>query len=76
MIELHVRYNRENVQGSLATVTCGFASNIALVDGGKKYNAKSIMNIPLLNQRNELYLVIEGPDENKAAEKIIEYYES
>lgn len=76
MIELHVRDNRENIPGSLVTVACGFVSDISLVDRGKKYNAKSIMNIPVFNQCNELYLVIEGPDENEAAEKIIEYYES
>lgn len=56
-------------------MACGFSSNITLLTGERKYNAKSIMNVPLLNESEELYFIVAGLDENEVAEKIKKYYE-
>lgn len=56
-------------------MACGFLSNITLLVGERKYNAKSIMNMPLLSQSEELHFVIEGLDEHEVAKKIKEYFE-
>lgn len=56
-------------------MACGFLSNITLLVGERKYNAKSIMNMPLLSQSEELHFVVEGLDEHEVAKKIKEYFE-
>ena len=64
--------------GMLAKTANGFQSNITLESNGKIINAKSIMSIMSsgLSENSEIKLIVNGPDEEKAFNCIIELFES
>lgn len=64
--------------GILAKTANGFQSNIVLESNGKTINAKSIMSIMSsgLSQNSEVKLIINGPDEDKAFDCIVDLFES
>lgn len=64
--------------GMLAKTANGFQSNIILESNGKTINAKSIMSIMSsgLKENSEVKLVVNGPDEEKAFNCIVDLFES
>lgn len=64
--------------GILAKTANGFQSNIVLESNGKTINAKSIMSIMSsgLSQNSEVKLIVNGPDEDKAFDCIVDLFES
>jgi phosphocarrier protein len=56
------------------TLASGFQSEIQLVHNGNQVNGKSIMGVMMLAaaKGTQLELLVEGPDEQEATEKICE----
>lgn len=64
--------------GMLAKTANSFQSNITLESNGKTINAKSIMSIMSsgLRENSEIKLIVNGPDEDKAFNSIVDLFES
>lgn len=76
MREIHIRdLIAENERGSIISVVCGFESEITAVVNGQKFNAKSIMNTPMIDHAESIDFTIIGADEEKAEMAIKKLYD-
>ncbi|HHU42760.1 MAG: HPr family phosphocarrier protein [Bacillota bacterium] len=58
----------------IAQAASRFKSDIYIIKGNKKVNAKSLMGLLSLNMKfgESVYISAEGPDEKEACEKLID----
>lgn len=76
MREIHIRnLTAKNERGSIISVVCGFESEITAVVNGQKFNAKSIMNTPVIDHAENIDFSIVGADEEKAEMAIKKLYD-
>lgn len=76
MTEIQInRLEHKKKEDSIICAVCGFESEIIAKVDGKKLNAKSIMNTPLIERANNIDFTISGVDEDKAVKGIRKYYE-
>ena len=76
MREIHIRnLTPKNERSSIISVVCGFESEITAVVNGQKYNAKSIMNTPVIDHAESVDFTIMGGDEEKAEMAIKKLYD-
>ena len=76
MREIHIRnLTAKNESGSIISVVCGFESEITAVVNGQKFNAKSIMNTPVIDHATNIDFTIVGVDEEKAEMAIKKLYD-
>lgn len=76
MKEIHIRnLTAENERRNIVSVVCGFESEVTAVVNGQKYNAKSIMNTPVIDHAENVDFVITGIDEEKAEMAIKKLYD-
>jgi len=73
-----IRINVKKASGdnSLIMAVSKFESAVTAVIDGKEYNVKSIMSSVIINSADSLDLVINGPDENKAADALNNLFSS
>ena len=76
MREIHIRnLTPKNERSSIISVVCGFESEITAVENGHKFNAKSIMNTPVIDHAENIDFSIVGADEEKAEMAIKKLYD-
>lgn len=75
MKELHISECPKMKEKSIVTIVCGFQSEIIAVVNDKKYNAKSIMNTPVIDSAKCVDFIIIGEDEEMAEMAIKKQYE-
>lgn len=76
MREIHIRnLTAKNERGSIISVVCGFESEVTAVVNGQKFNAKSIMNTPMIDHAENIDFTIIGADEEKAEIAIKKLYD-
>jgi len=66
MKELHVRECPKRKEKSIVAIACGFHSEIIAVVNDERYNAKSIMNSPIVDSAKCVDFIITGEDEEVA----------
>ena len=73
-----IRINVKKASGdnSLIMTVSKFESAVTAVIDGKEYNVKSIMSSVIINSADSLDLVINGPDENQAADALNNLFSS
>ncbi len=76
MRKIHIQnLTAKNARGSIVSVVCGFESEITAVVNGRKFNAKSIMNTPMIDHAENIDFTIIGVDEEKAEMAIKKLYD-
>ena len=76
MREIHIRnLKAKNERGSIISVVCGYESEVTAVVNGQKFNAKSIMNTPVIDHAENADFTITGVDEEKAEMAIKKLYD-
>ena len=76
MREIHIRnLTPKNERSSIISVVCGFECEITAVVNGQKFNAKSIMNTPVIDHAESVVFTIMGADEEKAEMAIKKLYD-
>ena len=73
-----IRINVKKASGdnSLIMAVSKFESAVTAVIDGKEYNVKSIMSSVIINSADSLDLVINGSDENQAADALNNLFSS
>lgn len=73
-----IRINVKKASGdnSLIMAVSKFESAVTAVIDGKEYNVKSIMSSVIINSADSFDLVINGPDENQAADALNNLFSS
>lgn len=74
MKELHVRECLKIKEKSIVAIVCGFQSEIIAVVNDERYNAKSIMNSPIVDSAKRVDFIITGEDEEMAEMAIKKQY--
>jgi len=74
MREIQIRKNSKNQGKRIAAAVCGYESEVFAVINGKKYNAKSIMNMPVMEQAEIIDFLISGEDEEIVERAIMKLY--
>ena len=75
MIKIHVNNNRSQQKSrEFIALACGFKSEFIAVIAGEEINAKSIMKAPVIERAVEMDFIINGKDENEAADAIAAYF--
>lgn len=76
MKEIHIRdFKHSKEKKSIVSVVCGFESEITAVVSGQKFNAKSIMNTPMIDHAECIDFMIAGVDEEKAEKAVKKLYD-
>lgn len=76
MKEIHIRnFKAKSKRGSIISVACGYESEVTAVVNGQKFNAKSIMNTPMIDHVENIDFTIIGADEEKAEMAIKKLYD-
>ena len=76
MKEIHIRnLTAKSDRGSIVSVVCGYESEVTAVVNGQKFNAKSIMNTPMIDHAENIDFTIIGADEEKAEMAIKKLYD-
>ena len=76
MREIHIRnLTAKKERSSIISVVCGFESEIIAVVNGQKFNAKSIMNTPMIDHAENIDFTIMGADEEMAEMAIKKLYD-
>ncbi len=65
-----------SMESRAAMAVSKFESAVTAVIDGKEYNVKSIMSSVIINSADSLDLVINGPDENQAADTLNNLFSS
>ena len=74
MIRTNVK--KASSDNSLIMAASKFESAVTAIIDGKEYNAKSIMSSVIINSADSLDLVINGLDENQAADALNNLFSS
>lgn len=73
-ISIRKREYKKGISNITATI-CHFESQISAIVDGRTFNAKSIMNIPIIEKAGDIDFIIIGKDEEAAEIAIKKLYD-
>jgi len=75
MREIYIRnLSKNSDRRSITSAVCSFESEVTAVVNGQKYNAKSIMNTPVIDNAENIDFSIIGADEENVETAIKKLY--